>query len=100
MNALNLILGPIISEKSMSEASKGKYTFKVALNADKNAIKRAIEEKFKVNVTKISTVITKGRSQRAGVRRVEVKRQPFKKAIVRVKTGQKIGLFDTSTQSA
>lgn len=98
MNVLKIILGPIISEKSMNEASKGRYTFKVFMEAGKKDIKKAVEENFKVNVLKISTAVIKGRSAKAGARRTQVVKSPFKKAIVTVKTGQKIALFDVGTQ--
>jgi len=98
MNATDIIFGPLISEKSMNEVSRNRYTFKVAKRANKYLIKRAIEDKFKVNVIDISTITVKGRSLRAGVKRLEVLKQPFKKAVVTLKVGQKIGLFDTSTQ--
>ena len=88
------ILGPVISEKSMSEAVKGRYTFKVVKTATKTEIKKEVEERFKVNVIRTSTVNIKGRSLRAGTRRTELSLTPFKKAMVTLKTGQKIGLFD------
>jgi large subunit ribosomal protein L23 len=96
MYALDVILGPIISEKSMNDASKGRYTFKVTVKSGKADIKKAVEEKFKVNAVKISTVTVKGRTVRAGAKRTEITRSPFKKAIVTVKAGQKIAIFDTS----
>jgi large subunit ribosomal protein L23 len=95
MHAVNVIIGPIISEKSMNDASKGKYTFKVFVKAGKYDIKKAVEEKFKVNALKISTVIVKGRTVKAGAKRLEIIKSPFKKAIVTVKAGQKIAIFDT-----
>jgi large subunit ribosomal protein L23 len=88
------ILGPVISEKSMNEASKGRYTFKVLSQASKTEIKKEIEEKFKVNVVSMSTMNVKGRSSRAGKRRTEITLSPFKKAIALLKTGQKIAIFD------
>jgi large subunit ribosomal protein L23 len=88
------ILGPVISEKSMNEASKGRYTFKVLSQASKTEIKKEIEEKFKVNVVSMSTMNVKGRSSRAGKRRTEITLSPFKKAIAMLKTGQKIAIFD------
>jgi large subunit ribosomal protein L23 len=91
---MNKILGPVISEKSMNEASKGRFTFKVLCSATKTEIKKEIEEKFKVNVVGLSTINIKGRSLRAGTRRSEIKLPPFKKAIALLKTGQKIALFD------
>jgi large subunit ribosomal protein L23 len=96
MYALDVILGPIISEKSMNDASKGKYTFKVTVKAGKADIKKAVEERYKVNAIKISTITVKGRSVRAGAKRLEIAKSVFKKAIVTVKAGQKISIFDTS----
>ena len=91
----NVIIAPVISEKSMSDVAKGKFTFRVARAADKLSIKKEVEEKFKVNVLSVSTVTTKGRTKRTGTRRIEVSVQPFKKAIVKLKEGQKIAIFDT-----
>lgn len=93
-----IILGPVVTEKAMNEASKGKYTFRVATSANKKDIKEVIEDKFKVNVLKIATITIKGRSVRTGVKRLEVLKAPFKKAIVMVKAGQKIALFDSGTK--
>jgi len=98
MKTLNVILGPIISEKSMTDAAKGKYTFKVSVEANKKEIKKAIEAQFKVNVVKMATITVKGRSSRNGMRRVEMTKQPFKKAIALLKTGQKISMFDVGGQ--
>lgn len=94
MDAIKVILGPVISEKSMAEASNGRYTFKISKEAGKYDIKKAVEEKFKVNVLKITTTVVKGRRGRTGTRRIEVSQTPFKKALITVKTGQKIALFD------
>jgi large subunit ribosomal protein L23 len=98
MQNLHVLLGPVITEKSMSEASKGRFTFSVSYSSTKHEIKKAIEEQFKVNVIKISTVVIKGRSLRTGIRRVERVKNPFKKASVTLKAGQKIGLFDVGGQ--
>jgi len=98
MNSLDVILGPIISEKSMTDAATGKYTFKVTLQSTKKQIKKAIEEQFKVNVVKVATITVKGRSSKNGIRRVESLKQPFKKAIALLKAGQKISIFDTGAQ--
>lgn len=72
----------------------GKYTFAVAQFADKGAIKKAVNTLFGVTVTSISTTVVKGRSKRVGARREEVKSGLWKKAVVTVKKGEKIGLFE------
>lgn len=91
---MNIIIAPIITEKSMTDAAVGKFTFRVDKSANKNQIRREVEEKFSVNVIGVSTSILKGRMQRVGAKREEVKIGDVKKAIVRLKAGQKIGLFD------
>ncbi len=98
MNSLNVILGPIISEKSMNDAAKGKYTFKVSRESTKKDIKKAIEEQFKVNVLKVATITVKGRGSKTGVKRIETVKQPYKKAIALLKAGQKISIFDAGAQ--
>lgn len=98
MDAVNVILGPVISEKSMLDASKGRYTFKVSKQSGKHEIRKAVEEKFKVNVLKVSTVIVKGRKIKTGTKRLETLKEPFKKAVVTVREGQKISIFDQGAQ--
>ncbi|MBI2621882.1 MAG: 50S ribosomal protein L23 [Candidatus Levybacteria bacterium] len=78
----------------MLDASAGKFTFKVYKSANKNEIKKEVEKRFNVNVTHISTNILKGRKIRVGARRTEKSVSDSKKAIVTVKKGQKIGLFE------
>ena len=68
---MNIIISPLITEKSMADASSGKFTFKVAKSANKNEIKNAIQKNFSVNVTHISTSILKGKKVRVGARRTE-----------------------------
>lgn len=89
-----ILLKPVISEKSMQYAEKGKFTFLVAIEADKRAIKKEVEERFKVNVLSIGTMIVKGRTKRVGKRREEVMQTRYKKASVQLKTGQKIDIFE------
>lgn len=91
---MDIIISPVITEKSMAQAALGKYTFKVDIKANKNAIKHAIEKNFNVSVTGVSTITIKGRSARVGQRRIEKKLSPFKKAIVALRPGEKIGLFE------
>ncbi|MBI2031438.1 MAG: 50S ribosomal protein L23 [Candidatus Levybacteria bacterium] len=94
----NIITAPVISEKSMSEASAGKFTFRVAKNADKKQIKKEIEKRYKVNVVKVFTNIVKGKKRRYGTKRTEVLSSSWKKAKVKLKPGQKIDVFDVAAQ--
>lgn len=96
MNQRDIIISPLISEKSMNDVNLGKFTFKVFKKADKNQIKKEVENKFKVNVLSIATVTVKGKKRRVGAKRTEVALSSWKKAIVKLKTGQKIDLFDVA----
>ena len=89
-------LTPIISEKSMNEANKGKFTFRVDKSADKGGIKKLVADKFNVDVISVATSIVKGKSRRFGTRRTEVALPSWKKATVKLKEGQKIAMFDTA----
>ena len=91
---MNVIISPIITEKSMIDAGNGKFTFRVDRFADKKDIKKVIEKKFSVHVVGISTIVVKGKSVRTGAKRVEKKLAPTKKAIVTLKKGEKIGMFE------
>lgn len=89
-----IIEKPIISEKSMLAASLGKFTFRVNPNANKNQIAQAIENLFKVNVTDVSTTSIKGKIKRFGAKRAKSKLSDYKKAIVCLKKGQTIEIFN------
>ncbi len=94
MDYTNTIISPMITEKSMDNVAKSKFTFKVNKNASKNQIKKTVEKKFKVNVIRIMISNVKGKSKRFGKRRTEVKMANWKKATVELKKGQKIDLFE------
>lgn len=98
MNVRDVIIAPIITEKSMRDAALGRFTFKVAIMANKPLIKSAIEKMFKVKVLKIFVSIVKGRTDRKGVRREEFVKTAWKKATVKLAKDQKIGLFDVGGQ--
>jgi large subunit ribosomal protein L23 len=89
-----IIISPIITEKSMMDAASGKFTFRVERFARKEEIKKEVEERFKVHVVNISTNILKGKTVRTGMKRTERKLSPVKKAIVTLKKGEKIGMFE------
>ncbi|HEU5479657.1 MAG TPA: 50S ribosomal protein L23 [Candidatus Tumulicola sp.] len=94
MDARDVIIAPRITEKSMAEALANQYTFSVNPHATKTQIRHAIEEIFKVNVTKVNTVNVRGKSRtfaRRG-RRTTGKQSDTKKAVVTLKPGQKIEL--------
>jgi large subunit ribosomal protein L23 len=92
------MLEPVISEKSIMDAQKGKFTFKTDRFMTKNAIAQVVHDQFSVDVVSVATTIVKGRTQRFGMKRIEKKLSPWKKAIVKLKSGQKISLFDIGEQ--
>ena len=94
----NCIIKPLITEKSMEKAAKGKFTFVVEKDSAKTEIKKEIEKRFKVHVLGISTSIVKGKKIKTGKRRTEVTRSSWKKATLTLKPGEKIELFEVSGQ--
>jgi large subunit ribosomal protein L23 len=94
MNARDIILAPVITEKSMAGTAVQQYTFEVNPRASKTQIKTAVQEIFKVNVVKINTTNVGGKQKnfaRRGVR-TSGKQSDWKKAIVTLAPGQKIEL--------
>ena len=82
MNSLyNVIIRPIISERSYDLMEQGKYTFEVAKNANKIEIAKAIEEIFGVKVAKVNTLNMQGKAKRMG-NRPAGRRANWKKAMV------------------
>ena len=93
MIAQDIIIKPIITEKSMSGLQENKYTFKVAKNANKIEIAKAVEELFGVKVASVNTMNCRGRSKRVGMSRGVT--PSWKKAIVTLAEGSKtIEFFD------
>ncbi|MBP0954499.1 MAG: 50S ribosomal protein L23 [Oscillospiraceae bacterium] len=93
MTAQDIILKPIITERSMEGLQESKYTFKVAKNATKPQIKLAVEELFGVDVKSVNTMNVRGRTKRVGLSRGTT--PDWKKAIVTLKEGSKtIEFFD------
>ena len=78
--AQDIILKPVITEKSMDDLQEGKYTFKVAKDATKPEIKKAVEKLFGVEVDKVTTMNVNGKMKRLG--RYEGMTSSWKKAIV------------------
>lgn len=93
MLAHDIIRRPIITEQSMDQVADRKYTFEVARGANKIEIKKAVEEIFKVEVEKVTTINYIGKPKRQGV--FMGKRADWKKAVVKLKEGSKtIELFE------
>ena len=94
-----VIFRPIITEKSMTHAAGGWYTFMVEKMARKETIAQAIASRYAVTVTEIRTRTMHGKVHRAGRKMMQVIRPDWKKATVKLKAGQKIDAFDVTQQT-
>jgi large subunit ribosomal protein L23 len=96
LSATQIVLRPVISEKSMDQSTVNKYTFAVADEANKLQIKDAVEELFKVTVLDVNVLTMKrkekSRNRRRG-RQVGYT-SPWKKAVVTIKAGDSIEFFE------
>ena len=91
--AQDIIVRPIITEKSMDGLAERKYTFEVAKNANKIEVKKAVETLFGVKVAKVNTISVKGKKKRMG--RSEGSTSDWKKAVVTLTEDSKtIEFFD------
>lgn len=92
-NPRKIIQTTLVSEKGTSlRTEQDKYIFRVDKSANKLEIKNAVEELFKVNVEDVTTMIMYGKPKKLG--RSEGKRSDWKKAIVKLKKGETIELFE------
>jgi len=96
LSSSQAVLRPVISEKSMDQTQHGRYTFRVAEDANKLQIKAAIEDLFKVEVVAVNVLNTKSKMKTRGRRQRGQKgwTKPWKKAIVTLAAGQKIEFFE------
>ena len=92
MDLYEILRRPLITEKSNVLQAQGKYAFEVDRGASKPQIKQAVQKAFKVEVTAVNVVIVPGKRRRLGRRQLPAK--PWKKAIVTLKPGDKIELFE------
>lgn len=90
-----IIKRPIVTEKMTEMQEKGHYAFEVDFNANKIEIARAVEKKFNVTVLNVRTMKHKGKSKSQLTRRgrFEGRTARWKKAMVRLKEGEKIEFF-------
>lgn len=89
----DVVIAPVVSEKSYSLIDEGRYTFLVHPSSNKTEIKQAIESIFGVKVDSVNTLNRKGKRKRFG--RVMGKRSDTKRAIVTLAEGESIDIFDT-----
>jgi large subunit ribosomal protein L23 len=91
MDPSQIIIRPVVSEKSFVQAEIGKYTFRVHPDAHKTQIRQAIEELFDVGVQNVRTVSVKSKPKRRG--HTAGRTRTWKKAIVQVNEGDTIPIF-------
>lgn len=92
MNVHDLIVRPLVTEKSMLGIGEGEYTFVVARNANKVEIRKAVEAIWGVKVARVNTMRVHGKVRRLG--RTSGRRPDWKKAVVKLVAGQRIEFFD------
>ncbi len=93
---IGIIYRPIVTEKSSILQDKGVYAFEVDPDANKIDIARAVEKRFNVTVMNVRTINLKGKTKAQMTRRGKFigKTSHYKKAIVTLKEGEKIDLFE------
>ena len=92
MEARDILIRPIVTEKSTALMEQGKYTFRVPLAATKIQIRQAVEQIFKVKVQAVNTMRYEGKLKRMG--RTQGRRSDWMKAVVTLKPGEAIELFE------
>jgi large subunit ribosomal protein L23 len=91
VHASQVILAPIVSEKSYHGSVYGKYTFKVHPDAHKTQIRQAIEELFEVHVIRVNVLKVQAKPKRRG--QIKGIKPGWKKAVVQLKAGETIEVF-------
>ena len=88
----DVIISPVVSEKSYELLDQGRYTFIVRPDANKTEIKQAVQQIFNVEVASVNTLNRKGKRKRFGL--TQGKRKDTKRAIVTLAEGEEIDIFD------
>jgi large subunit ribosomal protein L23 len=92
MHASQVLIKPIVSEKSYAATTRGSYTFKVHPDAHKTQIRQAVEELFSVKVERVNIVKVAAKPKRRGLHRGT--RPGWKKAVVQLRPGDTIEIFE------
>ena len=92
MHATQIILAPILSEKSYASSTRGSYTFRVHSDAHKTQIRQAVEELFEVKVARVNVIKVQPKPKRRGA--FKGARQGWKKAVVQLRPGHSIEIFE------
>ena len=92
LHPAQVLISPVVSEKSYGQIVENRYTFKVHKDAHKTQIRQAVEELFDVQVAQVNIVAVKAKPKRRGA--FKGVRPGWKKAIVEVRAGEKIDIFE------
>ena len=92
MHSSQVLIAPIVSEKSYEATTRGEYTFKVHQDAHKTQIRQAVEELFGVSVTRVNVMKVQAKPKRRGQYRGI--RPGWKKAVVQLRAGDTIEIFE------
>jgi large subunit ribosomal protein L23 len=92
VNPRDILIRPVISEKSLRLADDGKYTFIVAPGTHKTQIRQAVEALFDVHVVEVRTISVKSKPKRRGST-AQGRTRTWKKAIVQIRSGESIPIF-------
>ncbi len=92
MNSEKVLIRPVVSEKTTALMDENKYVFRVPLKANKLMVRQAIKDIFGVQPEQVNTMIVRGKNRR--LRYKVGKRSAWKKAIVTLKAGDKIDVFE------
>jgi large subunit ribosomal protein L23 len=92
MQLYDVLRRPLVTEKGTLLQTLNKYGFAVDDKANKLQVKQAVEKAFKVKVTGVNIITVRGKEKRVG--RKQIAKSPWKKAIVTLKSGDKIQIFE------
>ncbi len=92
MHQFEILRRPLITEKNTGLQAQNKYAFEVADMANKPLVKEAVEKAFKVKVLAVNVVMVRGKTFRRGKRKITT--EPWKKAVVTLRAGDKIQFFE------
>jgi large subunit ribosomal protein L23 len=92
MDASQILLAPIVSEKSYAGTSVGKYTFRVHDDAHRTQVRQAVEQLFDVKVARVNILKVQPKPKRRGM--IKGTKQGWKKAVVQLRPGHTIEFFE------
>ena len=87
-----VLIAPVVSEKSYGQIAQNRYTFKVHQDAHKTQIRQAVEELFEVKVERVNVIKVQAKPKRRGA--IKGTRQGWKKAVVQLRAGDTIEIFE------